>query len=305
MERVKNWLKTLKKYLVFMFTISFYMLSIYYFFINPKILIWLVFSIFFFILAHYFIIESKKSDIWNLIISILVACLLVLFLSGFDNFFYVAGIVIFHLAIIFLFYDVYDEAYNRIVINSWKLFTMWWKMFSLTISLVFALSFLWTYRTFNLTCDKIYTGIQKASTFAANYFDIKLPKLSKDVKVKDVISKIGSTSSWNVVFTWNRIWLSQALSFSFWKNVVINQIMANKKILDKNICQIIVSNIREKYNKPGFQFVVMFLIFMLFYPIVRVVILLLAVINWFMFQLSRLAWIYKYVKIVEEVEMIE
>ena len=304
MHRVKKWLKILKKYLVFMFTISFYFLTIYYFFINPLILIGLVFSIFFFILAHYFIIESKKSDIWNLIITVLVSCLLVLFWTWFNNFFYVVWIIIFHLAIIFLFYDVYDEAYNRIIINSWKLFTMWWKMFSLTISLVFAFAFLWTYRTFNLTCDKIYKWIQNASTLAANYFDIKLPKISKDVKVKDVISKIAKNNTW-VVLTWNKISLSEALNVNFWKNIVIKQIMENKKILDKNICQIIVSNIKEKYNKPGFQFVVLFLIFMLFYPIVRVVILILSFVNWIMFQLSRLAWIYKINKVLEEVEIIE
>jgi len=281
------------------------MLSVCYFFINSKILIWLVFSVFFFILAHYFIIESKKSDIWNLIISIWVACLLVLFLSGFNNFFYVAGIVIFHLAIIFLFYDIYDEVYNRVVINSWKVFTMGAKMFSLTLSLVFALAFLGTYRTFNLTCDKIYKWIQKASTFAANYLDIKLPQIKKNVKVKDIISKIPKENTGNIILTWNKISLSTVLNINFWKNAVINQIMENKKILDKNICQIIVSNIREKYNKPWFQFVVMFLIFMLFYPIIRIVIFILAGINWLMFQLSRLAGIYKYTKVVEEVEVIE
>ena len=205
----------------------------------------------------------------------------------------------------FLFYDIYDEVYNRVVINSWKVFTMGAKMFSLTLSLVFALAFLGTYRTFNLTCDKIYKWIQKASTFAANYLDIKLPQIKKDVKVKDIISKIPQENTGNIGLTWNKISLSTVLNINFWKNAVINQIMENKKILDKNICQIIVSNIREKYNKPWFQFVVMFLIFMLFYPIIRIVIFILAGINWLMFQLSRLAGIYKYTKVVEEVELIE
>jgi hypothetical protein len=79
------------------------------------------------------------------------------------------------------------------------------------------------------------------------------------------------------------------LKIDFWKNVLVNQIMENKKILDKNICQIIVSNIKEKYSKPGFQFTVMFLLFLLFYPFIRLFLYILAIINFFMFKLMNWA----------------
>jgi len=304
-ENVVKYLIFIRKQLVLIFTLAFYMLTVYYFFIQPKILIALVFAIFFFASAHYFVIELKKTDIWNLMILIaLVVIANVLFLAylGLDNIFYTLGLVVLHLGILFLFLDIYEEVYNRIVINSWKIFTMWARMFSLTLSLTFALSFLGTYRTFNLTCDQIYDFIQKTSKVAANYFDMHLPTIKKDVKLKEVISKIWS---WNVQPQFTGLKLSYLVKPDFWKSVVVNQIMENKKILDKNICQIIVSNIKEKYNRPGFQFTVMFLIFMLFYPLIRLVIFVLALINWIMFQLARFAKIYRYKKVVEEVEMIE
>jgi hypothetical protein len=67
-DKIVKKLIFLRKQLVLIFTLSFYFLSIYYFFIDPKILIGLVFAIFFFVLAHYFMIEIKKADVSNIII---------------------------------------------------------------------------------------------------------------------------------------------------------------------------------------------------------------------------------------------
>ncbi len=301
-NKTRKFLFILRKQLVLIFTISFYMLSIYYFFINHNILIWLLFSIFFFVLAHYFIIELKKTDIWNLILLVVVVLLINLGFIGFNNIFYTIALIVFHLGVLFLFFDVYEEVYNRITINSWKVFTMGAKMYSLVLSFVFSLAFLGTYRTFNLTCPQIYNFIQKASVVASNYLGISVPKIDHNVKVKEVISNL-STGNVQQQYTWLK--LSYLIKPDFWKYAIVNQIMSNKKILDKNICQIIVSNIKEKYTKPGFQFAVMFLIFMLFYPLIRLVIIILAIINWFLFQLARLAHIYRYKKVVEEVEVLE
>jgi hypothetical protein len=80
--------------------------------------------------------------------------------------------------------------------------------------------------------------------------------------------------------------------------------MENKKLLDQNICEIIVSNIKSKYNKPQFQFTVMFLIFMLFYPLIRILIYILALLNVFIFKLMVWSKIYKFETVIEDVEII-
>ena len=290
-----------RKQLILIFTLSTYMLAVYYFFVYSKILIWLMFAVLFFILAHYFIIELKKTAISNLILIILAATVLLLAYIGIDNIFYTLWVIIFNIWVLFLFLDIYEEAYNRIEISSWKLFTMGSKMFSLILSLTFAFSFLWTYRTFNLTCNQIYDSIQKTSEFLSRYFDKEIPSFNKDVKVKEIISNIKPQET--TVFT--GIKLKYFFDPNFIKQAVVNQIVSNKKILDKSICEIIVSNIKEKYTKPWFQFTVMFLIFLLFYPLIRVVIFILAIVNWLMFQLAKFAKIYKYKKVVEEVEILE
>jgi len=294
-----------RKYFIVIFTLSFYMLSLYYFFFDAKILLGLLFSILFFSFAHFFLIELKKIEITNLLLIVIIATLFELFLVGFDNFFYVIWVLLLNSSVFFLFWDIYDEIYNRIQISSYKVFTMWVKMYSLILSLVFAVTFLWTYRTFDLTCNEIYSWMRKVSNYTLQNFWLKVPEV-KRTKVSDIVKHFANQN--NNTFTWvnnDNIKLSSVLKISFWKNVLIKQILDNKKILDKNICSLVVWQIKEKYNKPWFQFTVMFLIFLLFYPFIRLILYILAILNLLLFKISNLFKIYKFKKVVEEVEIIE
>jgi len=295
----------IRKYGVVIFSLSFYMLSIYYFFFWKIILWWLLFAILFFIFAHYFIVELKKIEITNLLFIVIVAMIFEFFLVWFDNFFYIVWILLFNLSVFFLFYDIYDEVYNRILINSYKVFTMWVKMYSLILSLVFAVSFLWTYRTFNLTCNKIYNWIHTISSYTLATFWVNIPNV-KHTKVSDIVKNVNTNNlSWNMLTWVNNIKLSSMTNVLFWKNAVINQIVDNKKNLDKNICSLVVWQIKKKYNKPGFQFAVLFFMFLLFYPFIRIILYILAFINFVYFKFMNWVWLYKFKKIVEEVEIIE
>ncbi len=302
MWKILDIIPIFRKYFIVIFTLSFYMLSVYYFFFDAKILLAFLFAIFFFLFAHFFLIELKKIDITNLLLIVVVGTLFELFLVWFNNFFYVIWVLLFNISIFFLFWDIYEEIYNRIQISSYKVFTMWIKMYSLILSLVFAVSFLGTYRTFNLTCDDIYSWIKKVSNYALQNFWLKIPEV-KNTKLSDVVQHIDTNQ---IVLTWNdNIKLSSALSISFWKNAIINQILDNKKILDKNICSIIVWQIKEKYDKPWFQFAVLFLMFLLFYPFIRLILYILAILNLITFKILNLLKIYKFKKEVEDVEIIE
>ncbi len=288
--------------IVFLFTLTFYLLSIYYFFFSTKLLFWLLFSVIFFIIIHYFLIDLKKIDLSNLILFIVFILILNLLILKIDNIFYVIWIIFFHIAILFLVIDIHEEIYNRINISTRKIFNMWSRLFSMILSLVFALTFFWTYKTFDLTCDKFYSLLENTSNIAKHYLNIHFPKIKKDIKVKDFFWKI---LNWKNENQFNDIKLSYLVDPLFWKVMIANQIVENKKILDKKFCQIIIFNIKNKYTKPWFQFSVMFLMFMLFYPIIRFVIFLLSFVNYILFHFAIFLRIYKYKKIVDDVEIIE
>ena len=202
---------------------------------------------------------------------------------------------------------------------------MWVKIYSLLLSAVFALSFLWTYRTFDITCNQIYHSMKSFSNYAVKYFSFEIPDFTS-TKVKDIIPKEKiNTTTWNMIKIWtwqvlsttwtNLTWtvksksdnitFSDVLSTKFWKNILINQIMENKKALDKNLCEMIVQNIKEKYNKPHFQVTVLFFMFLLFYPFIRIILYILAIINFIAFKLTNVMKLYRFKKVVEDVEIIE
>jgi len=78
------------------------------------------------------------------------------------------------------------------------------------------------------------------------HFNKEIPSFDKDVKIKQIISNIKPQET--PMFT--GIKLKHFFDPNFIKQAIVNQIVSNKKILDKSICEIIVSNIKEKYTKP-------------------------------------------------------
>lgn len=316
---MKKILYLLRKNIVLVFTLSSYILTVYFFFFDLKILFWLLFAIIFFLFAHYFIIEIKKTQIVNLLLIVSVITLFLLVMSWFHNFFYAFWLVFLNLWVFFLFWTIYDEVYNRIEISSYNLFTRGVKIYTIFLSITFALSFLWTYKTFDLTCPQISSFTTKFAQNILGNVWIKTQNIS-NVKLKDIanyIWKDSSSLSWkNFLLTWSNLtWVenksfsnitfSSLVSIDFWKNVVLNQIMQNKKLLDKNVCEIIVWKIKKEYQKPGFQFTVIFLIFMLFYPIILLTLFILSFLNFILFKLMNLFNIYKFKTVVEDVELIE
>lgn len=324
---MKNIFLLLRKNIVIVFTMSFYILSIYFLFFDAKILLWLFFSVIFFLFTHFFLIEIKKTQITNLLLIISVITLFLLLVIWFHNFLYVLWIIFFNIWVFFLFWTIYDEIYNRIEISSYNLFTRWTKIYALFLSLSFSVAFLWTYRSFDLTCTQISSFTSNFSKHiftkvwmqSHNIDNLKLKdianyiwkdKSNKNLLTWDNLINTWSNLSWNIL-SWDRIkdiknitfW--SIVSIDFWKNVILNQIMENKTLLDKNVCNIIVWKIKTEYHKSGFQFTVMFLLFMLFYPIIRLFLFILSFINFIFFKLMNLSKIYKFKTIVDDVEVIE
>ena len=280
-------------------------------FFDAKILLWLLFAVLFFLLAHYFLIEIKKTQITNLLLIISVLTLFLLFVNWFNNFFYVLWIILFNVWVFFLFWTVYDEIYNRIQISSYNLFTRWTKIYAMFLSLTFAMAFLWTYRNFGLTCGQISSFTSKVAQHVLKNFWFNSQNIN-NVKLKDIANYIWKDNinkklfTWeNLIKTWNNITFWSLISIKFWKNVILNQIVKNKQLLNKSICEIIVWKIKAEYQKPGFQFTVMFLLFMLFYPIIRLFLFILSFINFIFFKLMNLVKIYKFKTVVDDVEIIE
>lgn len=335
---MKRFFYLFRKNFIIVLTISSYILSVYFFFFDAKILFWLLFAFVFFLFVHYFLIELKKTQETNLLLVVWVVTLFLLFVNGFGNFFYVLWIILFNVWVFFLLWTIYDEIYNRINISSYKLFTRWIKIYTLFLSLTFAVAFLWTYRTFDLTCNQISSLTSQFSDYTIRMFWFDIQSIWK-TSIKDVLDYIWKNNwladmiswwkldnlSWSILswydltwtiinwennmensFEWvHNITFSSFLNTDFYKSIIFNQIMENKQILNDNICELVVWKIKEKYQDFKFQFSVMFLFFVLFYPLIRLVLFVFSLINLIFFKLMNLMKIYKFKTVVDDVEIIE
>lgn len=349
MSKKNIYLHLLRKNILIVITLALYILSIYYFFFDVRILWWLFFSIQFFLFAPYFMIELKNSQSEGVLFIVLISCVFLIILKWFWNIFYSFWIVLFNLAIFFLFLDIWNEVYNRIRISPYKVFTMWIWTFSLFLASTFALSFMWTYRTFDLTCDKIFQQLSNLSQYTLKYFGFSSdPSHIQQAKLKDIAEYIWwpqanlswSNLTWNlslpatnaltwIVTSWaiasgntavvtetdktsngdfkwiDHLTFESVINIDFRKWIILNQIMENRQLLNENMCELVVSNIKSKYQNSEFQITVLFMMFILFYPFIRIFLFIISIVNLVFFGIMMSLKIYRYRTVSEDVYIIE
>lgn len=119
---------------------------------------------------------------------------------------------------------------------------------------------------------------------------------------------VGAVLSWvqkdNPLEKYRDFKISYLIDKEFWKTGILNQLVKDKKLVDKTFCQIMIDNISKKYDNPSFKLSVILLLFILFYPFLKLLFLLISFLNFLLFMLLRLVRVYKYQRITEEVEEI-
>ena len=91
----------------------------------------------------------------------------------------------------------------------------------------------------------------------------------------------------------------------YYKGVLIDQVMSDKKLVDQWVCNYIVEQIQQRYSKPNFQISVVVLLFVLLLPFVKLIFWLVGIIGFVLFQLAKWCKIYTFEIDREPVEKIK
>jgi len=313
----KKFLRFLRKYFVIFLTVFSYIGFLYYFFVPTYWLMSSVFALIFFIFLHYFFIELKWYSVVYLIWIIVLSIILELFFIWFSNILKVLALVSFNLWLIFLILNLDDQVNNRKIISSWWIFTSWVSLFSLFLALSYSFMFLAKYNKFNLNCDILYKSVSnfvdslskplKLSAEEVNNLKNKILSF-KQTKVRDIILWSGEINLPVKLLSWNAgkiqeswiLWKLEKLKYR-----ILDTTLKDKRSVDQWVCNFLIKQIKERYNKPSFKFSVIILITLLLWPFLRFVLFIVGVINFIFFKILNLVGIYKFVKRVEEVEEIE
>ena len=101
-------------------------------------------------------------------------------------------------------------------------------------------------------------------------------------------------------------WIDTDISFfQEVKNSVLLATLENKKEVDETVCVFMIDLIQDKRNTPGLQYSVVFLLFLLLYPLLSVVFVTVWILSFLLFSVFKnvgLRDIKQTMKLVEEIE---
>ena len=145
-----------------------YILSMLYLFWLHDILWSITFIFLTFIFFHFLFIDIENMNLWYFIL--LLVCLCVLEIPLFMicwrelNIWIILSLLVFNGTIWALFYSLKMVDFNSI----WY-FTRWWYIFTLFISIMYSVAFVWMFQSFPFTCQ----WLNDASSKLFEFFDKK------------------------------------------------------------------------------------------------------------------------------------
>ena len=310
----KRFLIYFRRYFVIIFTIVSYFCFLYYFVVPTRWLMSSVFLLLFFIFVHYFFIELKNYWLLYLILIVGISTILEIVIIWFSNIWEVLSVCFINLWIIFLVYTLDWEVNNRKIISSWSIFTSWVGIFSLFVALSYALMVVAKYPTFDLTCDTLYQGVNRlvdtlSKPLKISVEEVKMIKQKikelKQKKVKDIVIWTGEISPLILSGTENKVPKSGILwLIENYKIKLIDSVIKDKKVVDKWVCNFMITQIKDRYNKPSFKFSVILLLTLLLWPFLRFALYIVWVINFIIFKILNFLKVYRFILKTDEVEEI-
>lgn len=250
----------------------------------------ILFSLWSFILLHFFYLDFRylsKRKFWVLFLPFFIG-LVLLFLTG-SIVSYGIVFVLFSLWLLFLL-----KSLNFVEFNIRKYFWAWAYVISIFLTLSLSLFLVNNYTKINFDCDKIthyyknlvvkfQTPISEASDVWIDWLTNVLEWTMSNMSIPGWSSSMVDASVLNSIME----------SMKWYKENLINSVIEEQDSLNMAMCTHILDTIQEKAKKPGFRYSVVFLLFLLFFSVIRFAIFLLWFVNMFIFFLLYRLWIYR------------
>lgn len=295
-----------RKALVFYLFLFSYFLFVYYFFVADMWWAGLTNLLLLYIVAHYFLIDIKFVWIRYIVWILIVMNILEMFVIWVDNTAKLISLYVFHLWFIVLLVWISEEVNNRREISPFNIFSIWYWSFVVFLSMFFSIAFVGRYHTFTLNCDQIYTYLEDSIKIVSKPLYLPRDILNKIKWIKEATPKKywEETVDISLIKKYSDFEFSFLVKPEYWQVMVVKQILKDKRLVDKWFCEIVVENIKEKYQSPWFKASVVILMFLLFFPFLKILFILFSFINMMIYWLLRMLKVYRCKKFVENVEEI-
>lgn len=289
-------------------SIASYWLAITFLFHNNDLILSLIAVFVFFISFHFFYIEIYKFHRKYLLIWFILGIIITgIILTPSTTAMWIANIG-FHITIGLLTYNLYRQTEWKIWFDWFSYFSSGGYLFTMALALVYSTIIVNFFSEFPMNCEELSeqsNGIiatitkpfklsrektQELTTSTKTFFSSTV----KDLSINAKSIEISSPNKWNKLV--NIITTRK-------DNLITKTLQENEK-LNKTICDYTLKAINEKLQSPTIQYPVIILIILLIYPFLRIIIRILSLIGFAIFELLYITKLYTKQKETREVERI-
>lgn len=300
----KLWIKF---FIFLVLTLTSYILSIIYLFALHDIIWSITFILSTFVLFHFLFIEIKNLNLRYffaiLAILILIEILRFVVLGREINVRIILSVVAYNWAIWALF-----SSLKMIDFDSISYFTRWWYIFTLFISVMLSIAFVWMFQKFPFTCQWLNDAWGKLLEFIEKPFTLVFSKKNKKADIEGDIEQ--ETPEW--IKNINEVELSSSeweesknpivSKFNAIKANTIDQVLSDKSKHSEWVCDLLLSEINNIMANNGVKRSVIFLSYLLLYWFIRMFVFVASWIAFIIFKILYRTKVYKLVKKTKKVD---
>lgn len=277
-----------------------YILSMLYLFWLHDIIWSITFIFSTFIFFHFLFIDIENMNLWYFILLLICLCVLEipLFMICWRelNIWIILSLLVFNGTIWALFYSLKMVDFNSI----WY-FTRWWYIFTLFISIMYSVAFVWMFQSFPFTCQwlndassKLFEFVEKPFVMIKNRNIEKIENSNKfEENVSNLIENMNTADiSINEWDTENQL----IKKINTFKANTIDQIISDKSEYSEWVCDLLLDEINTILANDWVKWSVILLSYFLLYWFIRIAIF---VMSWVAFVLFKILYRSKVYKISE------
>lgn len=293
----------IKFVLVTAITLFFYIMVVFSLFFVKDIFQSLLFIFLFFISFHFFFLETKNYKLRYFLIWIIILSILESFLIWFDIWQYIASLCVFNLGIFAFVSYIQVPLKRKIWFNSLSYFTVWWYIFTVFTTITYSFALIGMYSQFPFKCEDLSKASNNVVDFFTNPFRLWIEKATQ---IKDDTQSFFNASIENTILkntslpSYTKFWSL----INDYREMIINQVVKDNTSINMWICDYVLWEINSRYNKPAFQFSLILLMYLLFYPFLRIIFWIMSIIWIVIFKILLWLKVYNIKIVLKEVEEI-
>ena len=282
-----------KQWITYALTIVLYVLSLYFLFYQVQLLEWWLIVLAMLFVAHFAAISARKHKLTiskrNWLVRLLLSWLLLFATTLYNPILIIISYVCFHIGLYFFVLAKYVVLNNNISPHPWLFSNVGMYIFTAFFTVSYSILMVGIVGRIPFDCDSIAAWYAKAGWLVTNPIEKSWDKIQNFIDTNAI--NIVEDADMSVGF------IQEFSDLELWDSLI-----GERDKINMSLCQTLFDNIQWQFYKPWFQAAILFPMFLILSPIMRVLLYILSAIITLTIQFLIKTRIYRKRTVMKEVE---